>query len=96
MPEEEPKEEGTEQQPEKEIGKVTHFFSKISVVVIELSDTLKVGDQIHIKGHATDFTQKVDSMQIEHENVQEAKAGQSVGLKVVDKAREGDAVYKVE
>ena len=93
---EEPKEEAKEEELGKEIGKVTHFFGKISVAVVELSGTLKVGDEIRIKGHATDFTEKVDSMQIEHENVKEAKKGQSIGLKVADKVREGDTVYKAE
>ncbi len=79
---------------EKQIGKITHFFGGISVAVMELSDKIKVGDEIHIKGAMTDFTQKVDSMQIEHKEVKEAKKGQSIGLKVADKVREGDAVYK--
>lgn len=77
-----------------EIGKITHFFSKIGVAVIELKKPLKVGDTIAIKGPTTDFEQKVDSMQIEHENVKEAKAGQSIGLKVTERVRETDAVYK--
>jgi len=81
---------------EKEIGKISHFFSHISVAVIELTDTLKVGDQIHIQGATTDLTQNVDSMQIEHQGVQEATAGQSIGLKVNDRVREGDDVFKVE
>ena len=77
-----------------EIGKITHFFSKIGVAVIELKKPLKAGDTIAIKGPTTDFEQRVDSMQIEHENVTEAKAGQSIGLKVAERARETDAVYK--
>lgn len=77
-----------------EIGKITHFFSKIGVAVIELKKTLKVGDTIAIKGPTTDFEQLVDSMQIEYENVKEAKAGQSIGLKVAERVRETDAVYK--
>lgn len=77
-----------------EIGKITHFFSKIGVAVIELKKPLKVGDTIAVKGPTTDFEQKVDSMQIEHENVKEAKAGQSIGLKVTERVRETDAVYK--
>ena len=81
---------------EKKIGKITHYFSKIGVAVVELEDTIKVGDKIRIKGSTTDFTQTVDSMQIEHEQVQEAGAGQSIGLKVVDKVREGDEVFLVE
>ena len=76
------------------IGRVTHFFSKISVAVIELTTPLSIGDTIVFKGPNTDFEQVVDSMQIEHENVEKAKAGQSVGLKVTQRVRETDAVYK--
>ena len=80
-----------------EIGKVTHYFGKIGVAAIEITQgTLKVGDTIHIKGHTSDFTQTVDSMQIEGNSVQEASAGESVGIKVTDHAREHDVVYKVE
>lgn len=77
-----------------EVGKITHFFSKICVAVIELKRPLKVGDTIAVKGPTTDFEQAVDSMQIEHENVKEAKAGQSIGLKVAQRVRETDVVYK--
>ncbi|MBS7632912.1 translation elongation factor-like protein [Candidatus Bathyarchaeota archaeon] len=76
------------------IGRVTHFFSKISVAVIELTSSLKVGDRIVFKGPNTDFEQVVDSMQIEHQNVQSAEAGQSIGLKVAQRVRETDTVYK--
>ena len=79
-----------------EIGKVTHFFSKISVAIIELTDVLSVGDQIAIKGPTTSVEQAVDSMQIEHENVQKATSGQNIGLKVNDRVRENDMVYKVK
>lgn len=81
---------------EKEIGKVTHYFGKISVAILELTASLKVGDTIHIKGHSDDFTQKVESMQIEHQNVDEAQPGQSIGMKVAQKAHEGDVVYLVQ
>jgi translation elongation factor EF-1alpha len=77
-----------------EIGKITHFFSKICVAVIELKKPLTVGDTIMVKGPTTDFEQKVDSMQIEHKNVQNAEAGQSIGLKVAERVRETDVVYK--
>ncbi|MCS7258103.1 MAG: hypothetical protein NZ601_01830 [candidate division WOR-3 bacterium] len=81
---------------EKKVGKVTHFFGKISVAVVELTDdSLSVGDTIHIKGHTSDFTQKVESMQIEHKNVERAEIGQSIGLKVIAHAHENDIVYKV-
>jgi len=78
-----------------EVGKVTHFFSKISVAVVDLTATLSVGDRIRVRGPTTDFEQTVESMQIEHENVKTAKAGQSIGLKVKDRVREKDVVYKV-
>jgi len=81
---------------EKQIGKVTHYFTKIGVAVVELEDDLKVGDIIRIKGHTSDFEQKVESMQIEHEEVEIARAGQAIGLKVIEHAREHDIVYKVE
>jgi len=81
---------------EKEIGRVTHFFSKIGVAAIKLSDNLRVGDMIRIKGAHTDFEQAVESMQIDRTNIQEAKAGDEVGIKVKDKVREKDVVYKIE
>ena len=80
---------------EKEIGKITHYYSHISVGIIELSDALKVGESIHIKGHSSDFTQSIDSMQIEHEKIKSAKKGDSIGIKVKEKVREGYKVYKV-
>jgi len=80
---------------EKEIGNVTHYYNKISVGIIELADNLKVGDTIHIKGHSEDFTQAVDSIQIEHANVPEAKAGDLIGLRVIQKVHPGDKVFKV-
>ncbi|KON28563.1 translation elongation factor-like protein [miscellaneous Crenarchaeota group archaeon SMTZ-80] len=81
---------------EKEIGKISHFFPKINVAVIELSDELSVGDKIIIKGSTTNFEQIIDSMQIEHENVNRANAGQSVGLKVKDRVRENDIVCTIK
>ncbi|MBC7246900.1 MAG: hypothetical protein H5T73_03855 [Actinobacteria bacterium] len=80
---------------EKQVGRVTHYFGKVGVAAIELEDELRVGDTIHIKGHTSDWTQKVDSMQIEHQQVQEAKAGDVIGIKVSEHAREHDVVYKV-
>lgn len=79
---------------EKEVGLVTHFFSKIDVAVIKLKDELSVGDKILFRGSTTNFDQIVKSMQIERESVEKAKAGQSIGLKVKDKVRENDVVYK--
>lgn len=77
-----------------EIGHITHFFPKICVAIVELTGTLKVGDTIAVKGPTTDFEQKVDSMQIEHANVPKAEAGQSIGLKMAERVRETDVVYK--
>jgi len=77
------------------VGKVTHYFAKIGVAVIEVTDgSIKVGDEIRIKGHTTDFKQKIASMQIEHDNVEMAEPGQSIGLKVAEPVRAGDLVYK--
>jgi len=81
---------------EVEIGKVTHYFSKAGVAAILITqDALRVGDTIHVKGHTSDFSQKIESMQVNNQPVAEATAGQSVGLKVVEHAREHDAVFKV-
>jgi translation initiation factor IF-2 len=81
---------------EEEIGKITHFFSKINVGVLELANgDLHIGDTIHIKGHTTDFYQKVESMQVEHAPVESADKGMQVGLKVESSVREGDQVFKV-
>lgn len=81
---------------EKEIGKVTHYFGHISVVIVVLSDELKKGEKIHIKGHTTDFHEVAESVQIEKVDVNEAKAGDVIGLKVTQEAREGDRVYLVK
>lgn len=81
---------------EKEIGKVFSFFSKIGVAAIEVtSDVLALGDNIHIKGTTTDFEQEVESMQIEGKEVQEAGPGKSVGIKVNERVRPGDKIFKV-
>ncbi|HEY82036.1 MAG TPA: translation elongation factor-like protein [Dehalococcoidia bacterium] len=81
--------------PEEEIGKVSDFFAHPVVAGIELSAPLKVGDRIHIKGHTTDLELTVTSMQINNVNVTEAKAGDAVGVKVPERVRRGDTVYKV-
>jgi putative protease len=78
-----------------EIGRVTHYFAKIGVAIVELKSLLSVDDRIHFKGPNTDFAQSVESMQIEHKNVTQAKTGQSIGLKVDDRVRENDRVYKI-
>lgn len=77
------------------IGKVTHYFSKIGVAIIELSDRLKVGDTIRIIGSTVDITQEVDSIEIEHQKAESAKKGDAIGLKVSEKVREGNKVYKI-
>jgi translation elongation factor EF-Tu-like GTPase len=78
-----------------QIGQITHYFGHIGVAVVELTGTLKVGDVIRIVGGEADFNQPVDSMEYEHQKIQEAKAGQAVGMKVKDKVHEGYKVYKV-
>ena len=80
---------------EAEIGQVTHYFNKINVAVISLTDELNIGDTIHILGYTTDFTQKVTSMQIEHKNVDRVKPGDDFAMKVIEPVREHDVVYKV-
>jgi translation initiation factor IF-2 len=81
---------------EQKIGRVTHYWSKLGVAGIEITaGEIRVGDTIHFKGHTTDFTQRVDSMQVEHDAVAIARAGDSVGLKVTDHVRDHDDVYKV-
>ncbi|MCL5986729.1 MAG: hypothetical protein M1371_09255 [Actinobacteria bacterium] len=80
---------------EKEIGKVDDYYSKIGVITLELKNTLSVGDKIRVKGRATDFIQTVESVQIEHKPVSSAKAGDMVGIKVNERAKEGDLVLKV-
>jgi len=77
----------------KELGRITHYFPKIEVAIVELKASIKTGDKIAIKGSTTNFEQIVESMQIEHEDVQSAEAGKSIGLKVVQRVREGDIVY---
>jgi putative protease len=81
---------------EKEIGVVSNYFSKISVAAVEITDgTVSVGDTLHFLGYTTDFESRVASMQIEHKPVTEVKKGDSVGIKVSEKVREKDKVYKI-
>ncbi len=78
------------------IGKVSHYFSKIGVAVIELSGSLSIGDTVRIVGgEATDFEQTIDSMEMEHEKIEKAKKGDAIGTKVKEKVREGYKVFKV-
>ena len=81
---------------EEKIGFVSNYFSRISVAAVEITDgSVSVGDTLHFLGHTTDFESTVHSMQIEHKSVTEAKKGDSVGVKLPEKAREGDKVYKI-
>lgn len=82
--------------PEEQVGRVSHFFGKVSVAGIDVTaDEIKVGDTIHITGHTTDFTQTIDSMQIDNETVERATKGDSIGIKVPDRVRTHDIVYRV-
>ena len=81
---------------EEKIGFVEHFFNKVSVAAIKITDgEIKIGDTIHIVGSHTDFTQKIDSMEIDRNPVEKVTAGDDVGIKVKDRVREHDVVYKV-
>ena len=78
------------------IGKVTHYFGKAQVAAIEITDgELRVGDTIHVVGHTSDFTQAVDSMQVDRAPVEAVKTGDAVGIRVIEHAREHDQVYRV-
>jgi translation elongation factor EF-1alpha len=79
-----------------EVGKITHYFTKLMVAIVQVEGKLKVGDTIHIKGATTDFQQKVSSMQVDHDEVQEAKPGDDIGLKVKEHVRQGDTVFLAE
>ena len=80
---------------DKAVGKVAHYYTHLGVAVVELTDTLKIGDKIRIKGATSDFEQTIDSMRIEKDKIEEAKKGQSIGLKVKEHARMHDVVYKL-
>jgi len=80
---------------EVEIGRVTHFYSHICVAVLRLDENLKLGDKIHILGHTTDFTQRVNSIEIEHHPVVWVRPGDDVAIKVIGPVREHDVVYRV-
>ena len=79
---------------EQEVGKVVGYFGKIGVAAIEATAEFAVGDTLHFKGHTTDFASKVESMQVESEQVERASPGDKVGIKVPEKARDGDGVFK--
>lgn len=80
---------------ELEIGKVTHYYSHLHVAVLQLNEGLKTGDQVHILGHSTDFTQKVTSMEVDHHVVMWVKPGDNVAIKVIEPVHEHDMVYRV-
>jgi len=77
------------------IGEVTHYFDHVGAAVLALNTQLQVGETIHIKGHTTDLVQEVDSMQIDHADVQQAGPGEDAAILVSDRVREGDEVYRV-
>tara|TARA_Y100000310_G_C20177538_1_gene576543 strand:+ start:240 stop:491 length:252 start_codon:yes stop_codon:yes gene_type:complete len=81
---------------EKEIGEITHYFSNVGVAVLKLTESLKVGDKIHIKGLSVDFEQEVKSMQIERKPIEEAKAGDDVGMKVDEPVKGNEKVYLIK
>lgn len=80
---------------EQRTGVISHYYSHLGVAAVVLEGDLIVGDTIHIKGHTTDFTQKVESIQLEHKDINQAKKGEDVGIKVKEHTREHDVVYKV-
>ena len=80
----------------REVGRVSHFFGRINVAIIEITETISLGDQILIKGPSTDIEQTVDSMEIEHVKVKQAESGQTIGMKVKYHVRENDTVYKTK
>ncbi len=80
----------------KSVGKVTHYYDKLGVAIVELAVSLKVGDKIKLEGHGSDFEQTVSSMQVEHKDVKQAKKGEVVGLQVANKVKEGVIVSKVK
>lgn len=91
----EAKKEAKPAQKKDKVGRVTHFFDKIGVAVINVEKPIKVGDKISIEGVTTNFEQKIDSMQVDMKPIKEAKKGDDIGMKVKDKVRENDIVYKL-
>jgi translation elongation factor EF-1alpha len=83
-----------EHAPESAIGTVAHYFSHLSVAAVALEQPLRVGEQIHIKGHTTDFVQSVDSMQVDHQAVEQAGPGDDVALKVSEHVRDHDKIFR--
>lgn len=77
------------------VGKIVHYYDKIGVAVVKVASSIKVGDRIKISGHDKEFEQEVASMQVEHQNINQAKKGDDVGMKVDQPVKDGDEVYKV-
>ena len=77
------------------IGKVTHYFDHVGVAIVDLLETLNIGDTIRIIGGEVDFTQEVESMEIDHEKIKTAKNGDSIGMKVSERVKDGYQVYKI-
>ena len=80
---------------ESKIGQITHFYNRISVAVLDLTDNLELGDKVRILGHTTDFIQNITSMEIDHKKVTAVGPGDEVALKVIEPVRKGDTIYKV-
>ena len=76
------------------IGEVTHYFARVGVAVLNIHESLRKGDRIRIRGHTTDLREQIDSMEIEHQQVEEARPGDGVAIKVSDRVRIGDPVYR--
>lgn len=81
---------------ETKVGQITHFYGKLGVGIVKLSAPVKVGDTLHFLGSSTDFTQTVGSLEVDHQNMEQAKKGEEVGIKVDQRVREGDEVYLVK
>lgn len=79
---------------EEQIGKIIHYYDKIGVAVVQLEGNLKVGDTIHVKGKVSDFEQAIESLQLDHKNVDSAKKGEEVAVKLSERAKEGDIAYR--
>jgi putative protease len=79
----------------KKIGEITHYFSNLGVAIMKFNRPVKKGEQVHIKGATTDFIQTISSMQYDHKDIEIAKKGQEVGVKVDEKVREGDEIFEV-
>jgi putative protease len=89
-----PKADSRTKPSSKQIGEVTHFYGGLSVAIVKFKEPVRIGDEIRFFGATTDFSEKIGSMQYNHKDIEEAKKGQEVGIKVGDKVREGDEVYR--